>query len=64
MTYDQFMQLVKNTRAAQNLYFKVRTHKALLDAKYLEGKVDEEIEKWTQKNIAHNLSLFPQDKGL
>ena len=64
LTPDQFMQLVKNMRAAQNHYFKYRTQAALLDAKYLENEVDAEIEKWTQKNIARNLTIFPQDEGI
>lgn len=64
MTAEQFYQLVRNLRAAQNHYFKTRLQAALLDAKYLEMQVDEELERQHQKHLAKSISLFPMDEGI
>jgi len=67
LTPNQFRQLVKNMRAAQNHFFQYRTQPALIDAKSLEADVDKDLKEWDESNVIHNvtknLNLFPEDKG-
>ena len=43
MTQAEFQQLVRDMRAAQKLYYRVKTESALQAARVLEAKVDKEL---------------------
>ena len=62
LTLSEFAQLVKNMRAAQNAYFRLRTPAALATSKQREREVDDAVALVEGAFKPTQSALFPSKK--